>query len=68
MLVGEVFAEVAAAALPALDRRSRDRFADVEQVPQVDAGVPAGVEFAVPVDADLRGPLVEPGELDQRLL
>ena len=53
-LVREVLAEVAAAALLALDRRARDRLRDVEQVAQIEAGVPAGVVFAMAVDADLR--------------
>ena len=58
-LLGEVVAEVAAAALLALDRRARDGLRDGEQVAQVEAGVPAGVVLAVPGHADARRTLVE---------
>ena len=58
-LSGIVLAEVAAAALLALDRRARDRLRHVEQVAQVEARVPAGVELAVAGDADARRALVE---------
>src|SRR5687768_7379151 len=67
-LVGIVLAEVAAAAFLPLDRRPRDHFAAVEEVAQIDAGVPAGVVFAMTVDADPPGTVVEAAQLDQRLL
>ena len=47
VLVGEVVAEVGAAALLALERGARDRLGDREQVAQVERRVPAGVVLAV---------------------
>ena len=57
-LSGIVLAEVAAAALLALDRRARDRLGDGQQVAQVERRVPAGVVLAVAGDADARGALL----------
>ena len=49
-LLGIVVAEVAAAALLALERRARDGLGDRQQVVQVQRGVPAGVVLAVARD------------------
>ena len=51
-LVRVVVAEVAAAALLALDRRARDRLGHGQQVVQIERRVPAGVVLAVAGDAD----------------
>src|SRR5262245_21126947 len=58
-LVGAIFTEVAAAALPAFDSRSSDRFGHGQQVAQIEGRVPAGVILAMSGDADARRPVLE---------
>src|SRR5688572_6955993 len=53
ILLGEVVAEVTAAALLALDGGAGHRLRDREQAVQVDGGVPPGIVLAVARDADL---------------
>src|SRR5688572_16965242 len=61
-LVRIILAEMAAAALLALDRRERDRLGHRQQVLHVQRRVPAGVVFAVARDAEPGGALLVPLE------
>ena len=54
---------MAAAALAPLERRPRDGLRDVDQIAQVEAGVPAGVELAMAGDAGAAGPFPQPVQL-----
>src|SRR4029077_16085782 len=53
--VRKVLAVVTAAALGPLERRAGDGLGDVEQVLDVDHGVPAGIVVAIAGDAGARG-------------
>src|SRR5215471_1908726 len=55
ILVRIVLTEVPTPALPALDRRARDRLRDSQEVAQIDRRVPARVVFAVSLDTGVRG-------------
>src|SRR4051812_23830497 len=52
ILVRIVITEMAAATFLALDRRSRDRLGDREQILEIERGVPARIVFAIAANSD----------------
>ena len=67
VFLGIVVAEVAAAALLPLERATRDRFRDRQQVVEVECGMPARVVLAMAADADACCPRAQGPRLSRAL-
>src|SRR6185437_14506323 len=68
VLMGEIVAEVAAAALLALAAGAGDQLGHGEQAVEIEGGVPAGVVLAVAADAGAGGALAEGGDAGEGLV
>ena len=53
VLIWIIFAKLRAATFFSLQRGARDRFGNGQQIFQIERGVPAGIEFAIPIHANV---------------